>query len=375
MKKIKVICLSLALVMVCSLAGVGLTYADNQSDLAALNKQIKQMQGKLTQGKKEVNTLTTQIQNLESKISATQSEINSIQNDIEATQARIAQAKEELELIEADLFKQNEDLNARLRAMYKNGKVGFLDVLLGSSSISDFMTNLDRVQMIYDSDKEILEGLEEEKQLIADQKAYLEEMEASLETKKASQASKMNELAEDKSEAAAQKSEVVADNQELASQIDAMQAEADNLVAEIKRLQSSGDYSGGAMTWPAPGVTRITSSFGYRIHPILKVNKMHTGIDIGCGSNTTIVAAADGKVIKTGWNSGYGNMIMIDHGGGIVTLYAHLNSILVSTGSTVTRGSKIALSGSTGMSTGPHLHFEVRENGQYVNPLKWVSAR
>ncbi len=375
MKKAKVICLSLALVMTASLACVGLSYADNQSDLAALNKQIKQMQGKLTEGKKEVNTLNTQIRNLEAKITATQSEINSIQNDIEATQARIAQAKEELELIEADLFKQNEDLNARLRAMYKNGKVGFLDVLLGSSSISDFMTNLDRVQMIYDSDKEILESLQQEKQLIADQKAYLEDMEASLEAKKASQASKMNELASDKSDVAAQKTAVAAENQELASQIDAMQAEADSLIAEIRRLQSGGDYSGGAMTWPSPGVTRVTSNFGYRIHPILKVNKMHTGIDIGCPSNTTIVAAADGKVIKTGWNSGYGNMIMIDHGGGIVTLYAHLNSILVSTGSTVTRGSKIALSGSTGMSTGPHLHFEVRENGNYVNPLNWVSAR
>lgn len=371
----KIVCYSLILVLVMSLAGVGVTYADNQSDLDALNKRISQMQGKLKEGKKKVNTLNTQINNLESKINATQAEINSLQGDIDATEARIAQAKEEIDQLEKDMFQQNEDLNARLRAMYKNGKVGFVDVLLGSKSISDFMTNLDRVQMIYDSDKEILEDLERERQLVESQKLYLEQMEAKLKAQKEEQAGKKSDLISDKNDVAAQKTAVTAENQELASQIDAMNAEADKLIAEIRKLQSGGDYTGGVMTWPSPGVTRITSNFGYRIHPILKVNKLHTGVDIACPSNTSIVAAGDGKVIKCGWNSGYGNMIMIDHGGGIVTLYAHLNTILVSTGSTVTKGAKIGLSGSTGMSTGPHLHFEVRENGQYVNPLKWVSAK
>ncbi len=127
------------------------------------------------------------------------------------------------------------------------------------------------------------------------------------------------------------------------------------------------------MQWPSKASTRITSPFGMRNHPILKVPKMHTGIDIGASSGTDILAANAGTVITAGWNNSYGYMVMIDHGGGIVTLYAHASKLLVSTGNVVARGQTIAKVGSTGMSTGPHLHFEVRLNGVYKNPLDYVS--
>ena len=151
-----------------------------------------------------------------------------------------------------------------------------------------------------------------------------------------------------------------------------MVEEANALTAEILKLQGKGAYVGGDLAWPAPASTRITSPFGYRTHPILKIKKLHTGIDIGVSSGNNVVSANAGKVIKAAWNNSYGYMVMVDHGGGIVTLYAHNSKLLVKTGDVVTRGQKIALSGSTGMSTGPHLHFEVRVNGEYKDPMNYL---
>ena len=143
---------------------------------------------------------------------------------------------------------------------------------------------------------------------------------------------------------------------------------------KLKRIASNSStskYTGGIMTWPLPNYYTITSPYGNRLHPILKKYKLHTGIDIaGSGCNgKNIVAAAAGKVITAGWLSGYGYTVMIDHGGGVVTLYAHSQKLLVKVGQQVKAGEKIALVGSTGNSTGPHLHFEVRLNGKYVNPI------
>jgi murein DD-endopeptidase MepM/ murein hydrolase activator NlpD len=134
----------------------------------------------------------------------------------------------------------------------------------------------------------------------------------------------------------------------------------------------SQDFIGGALGWPVPGYSKITSQFGNRMHPTLHVPKMHTGLDISCPTGTPIVASNGGTIIMAGWNNSYGNVVMIDHGGKIVTLYAHNSSLLVSEGDVVAQGQTIAYAGSTGNSTGPHCHFEVRVNGEYQNPEQWV---
>ncbi len=356
------------------------THADSYQDkLNALKSErdamqggIKDTQSQLEQGKQKVKNLEQEIKNLDNRIYNTEVEINQLGLQINDTKTKITEALDRLQKKQEELNAQNDALNMRLRSMYKNGDIGMLSVLLGSGSLSDLMTNMDMVQRIYDSDARLLQSLEDqyvvinqEKQELLDLKAELLDLQEQAEAKKKS-------LEEDQAYAAKKREEVAASNKDLEAQIDAMKKEADALSAQIKLLQSSRAYVGGAMMWPSQSSTRVTSPFGNRLHPILKVYKLHTGIDIGAASGTNILAANDGTVISAGYNNSYGYMVMLDHGGGIVTLYAHCSKLLVSKGDVVARGQVIALIGSTGMSTGPHLHFEVRINGVYKNPLEYV---
>ena len=180
---------------------------------------------------------------------------------------------------------------------------------------------------------------------------------------------------EEKAVIEAKKAEIAKNNEEIDKMIDELQADADAMTNTIINAGSSSgnsQYIGGVLAWPTPSTSYITSPFGYRTHPISGTYKFHTGIDIGASRNSAIIAANDGKVILSGWNGGYGKCIVVDHGGGITTLYAHCNSLYVGVGAYVSRGQTIAAVGSTGNSTGPHLHFEVRVNGSYKNPLNYV---
>jgi murein DD-endopeptidase MepM/ murein hydrolase activator NlpD len=163
--------------------------------------------------------------------------------------------------------------------------------------------------------------------------------------------------------------------QEYAKALDELEATSKKIEQEIRNLQSKSTrkYSGGLMAWPTPNCYNITSPFGYRNHPIIRQRRLHTGIDIGASSGSSVLAANDGVVIMAGWNGGYGNCVIIDHGSGIATLYAHNSSILVKVGDEIKKEQVIAKVGSTGLSTGPHLHFEVRENGTPVDPMKYFN--
>jgi murein DD-endopeptidase MepM/ murein hydrolase activator NlpD len=223
------------------------------------------------------------------------------------------------------------------------------------------------------NDIEVLEEIEDQYNVIEECKKTLDILRGDLERKKAKEADKKCELAISRNSVAEARQQIAAENASLEKELDALNAEANALTAEILRLQNPNvAYSGGIMQWPCPASTRITSKFGYRIHPVTKTKKLHTGLDIGVPTGSSIVAANSGTVIKAAWNNSYGYMVMVDHGGGIVTLYAHNSRLLVSAGQKVERGQQIALSGNTGVSTGPHLHFEVRVNGEYKDPQAYL---
>lgn len=334
---------------------------DPKESLSEIREDIKEQQEKLEKGEAEERSLSSQVTELEKKI-------ENLQGAISENEVKLEKLKKEVEEAQKQVDEQTENLNGRLRNMYKTSSIGFLDVLLDSRSFSEFLTNLDLVKIIYSADQSVLEELEEAHNILEKKKGEAEQLQAELKASK-------QVADEQKATVEAKKAEIAKSNKETEKMIDELQAEADAMTAKIQSSGSSSTnsvYIGGELAWPTPSTSYITSPFGYRIHPIYGYRKYHTGIDIGASYGSNIVAANSGTVILSGWNGGYGKCIVVDHGGGVSTLYAHCSSLNVGYGQTVTRGQSIAAVGSTGASTGPHLHFEVRVNGEYKNPLNYV---
>ena len=348
MKKKTLIC-TLIFLLVTTMSTFTLAYADDASD----------KQQELNDINEEKDQVSENLEALTDRIEEQQSEVDALENDISSKQAEIEEAEAEIEKTEQEMEERQDGLNERLRTMYKNGSVGYLDVLLGSSSLSEFLTNLELIQRIYKGDQDTLETLEK-------QYEELEQMKASLQSEK-------SVLAEQKASAEQKQSALQQDKEALQAKLEELNAEADRVSSEIASLQDQDKvYTGGKFLWPTTS-TLITSPFGYRIHPVTGVYTGHTGVDIGVGTGSPVYAAASGTVIVAGTYGGYGYAVVIDHGSGISTLYGHNSSLNVSVGQNVTQGQVIASSGNTGISTGPHLHFEVRINGAYVDPMSYFN--
>ena len=232
--------------------------------------------------------------------------------------------------------------------------------------------------MISQFDQDLLKSLEDKRNEISDLKALKQQEEDNAQEQLEAMLVAIADLEVSRSAAEKEVQKTQQALKELEKAEDALEADSKELEKLIRKLSSSGAYTGGVMQWPLPGYYKISSYFGMRMHPILKYNKMHGGIDIGAPKGTPIHAAASGKVICAAWRSGgSGNTVIIDHGGGITTLYFHImnGGILVKEGQTVVAGDVIAKVGSTGLSTGPHLHFEVRKNGVRQDPLNYVKGK
>jgi len=329
--------------------------------LSEIREEIAEQQKKLEAGEAEEKSLSSKVTELERKI-------ESLQAAISENEVKLVKLEKEVEEAQKKVDEQTKNLNGRLRNMYKTSSIGFVDVLLDSGSFSEFLTNLDLVKIIYSADQGVLKELEEAHRELEKKKKEAEELQAELKYSK--------QMAdEQKKNIEAKKAEIAKSNKETERMIDELQADADAMTGTIQSSGSSSTtskYTGGVLAWPTPSSSYITSKFGYRIHPIYGYRKFHTGVDIGASSGSAIVAANGGTVILSGWNGGYGKCVVVDHGGGVTTLYAHCSKLLVGRGATVSRGQTIAKVGSTGNSTGPHLHFEVRLNGEYKNPMNYV---
>ncbi len=346
--------------------------ATAQDRLNQTNEDIKAKRDELNDVKKEKKDTLTQIDNLDKQITSTENTIDSLENDIKDLEKEISVAEENIAYAEKQYEIKNELGKQRLASYYVDGTISYWEILFSSNSLSDFMYRKKMLDSIMEHDNELLNEIDDERKSIESQKTQLEENKTVCENKKIEAEEKKLALDETKSVRTEYLADLTTSEKTLSDSIDKLQAQADQLVEQIKAASSSNTkYTGGTMTWPLPGYYTITSPFGNRLHPVLKVYKMHTGIDIaGSGCNgKNVVAANDGTVITAGWISGYGNTVVIDHGGGITTLYGHSQKLLVKKGQKVKKGDPIMLVGMTGYATGPHLHFEVRENGKYVNPL------
>lgn len=351
--------------------------AVTQSDVDNMKNEVDKMEQRQDEIEKEKNQALSSIQELNTKIENSEEELDKLNTKIQELEATITKTEKQLKESEEKYEKQQRDLEDRLIAQYKAGKTTYLDVLLGSTSFSNFISRYYLVEQVAKMDEQLLKSIEEEKEKIEKTKLELEQKRVDVKTAKANQEKTNVILKNTKAQRNSQIAKLSQEEQDLQKQIEDYDRQIKEAEDEIKRITASaptyeGTYNGGQLAWPVPGYPNITSNFGMRIHPIYKVPKLHTGIDVGAPKGAKFVAAEDGIVTLAKDNGGYGNCVMINHGNGISTLYAHGTNILVTAGQTVKRGDPVLTVGSTGISTGNHAHFEVRKNGVYVNPLPYL---
>ncbi len=362
-----------------SLSSPSMLYADELEDEQASYEQ--QAQEKLEESNKiqiKINELSEEKRVLDLEAEEAIQNYRVLKAEMDDIKERIAASEARLEEIQEDYGKKIGLLGKRVRDIYINGQISYLDVIFGAKDFQDLMTRMDLLKRVIKQDYELVQVVMAEREEIETTTASLEKDRAALEPKVRSASKAKDVMVEKQQKRQALLDKMKSDKATIDLEYDEFMA-ASKRVAEMiqaRRSQVSGSYAtytgggGGGMIWPISGP--ITSEFGWRVHPITGTEKFHSGIDIGGDYGEPVVAAASGVVTDACWISGYGNTVIIDHGGGISTLYGHNQGFAVSEGQTVSQGQVIAYCGSTGNSTGPHCHFEVRENGSVVSPYGYL---
>ncbi len=332
------------------------------------NNQLKAVQDKLSKEMEE-------LQQLDEQIAQSQIEYDNINTQVEDLMKQIEENEEKLDKTQKEFDNLQSLLDERLLATYKTPRLGYLQTILTADSITDMLSKYYNLKQLMEYDQKLIETVKQQKQEIETTKQILADKKKQVVADKQTQQKKAQVLSNTKKTREYYLSKLTDEERQLQSKIDEYNLQVAGIEAEIKMLalnSISSDYIGGAMLWPVPGHTKLTSLYGMRVHPITGAYKLHTGIDISAPLGTSFIAAANGIVTKATYNTAYGNMVIIDHGGGVQTLYAHGDQILVQLGQTVSAGTEVLKVGSTGYSTGPHAHFEIRINGQTVNPLNYL---
>lgn len=365
-----------------------------QKEKEALEKQLKAAKDLINDLKDSKGDVEDKVQELNSELVDISSKITSLENQLADKSNEIADAEAELTQAEEDKQKQYDDMKIRIQYMYENSQTTYIEQLLESNSVAEFLNTAEYIAQIQKFDRQKLDEYTENIEYITNAKAQLEQDYADLETMKAnveSQKQSVASLMSQKETELAGITSDISDAQEDAKYFEAEIQAQNELIAEIKRIEAEkaaaaaraaaegkqvvdNPYTGGVFTWPCPSSTRVTSDYGTRVSPTLGASSNHKGIDIGASAGAAIVAAANGTVKAANYSSAAGNYVMIDHGGGLYTVYMHCSSLAVSEGTTVSAGQTIAYVGSTGISTGNHLHFGVSLNGSYVSPWSYLQG-
>ncbi len=361
------------------------TYAENETENNNNNLQTKrdELQNQLNETNGELNEVQSnlsenlqQVEKLDEKISSSEEQLEQQESKITELKNSISKIETELNTVTEKYEKQRKLFKQRLVAIYEAGETQYLDILLKSKSLSDFLSSYYVITQLAELDNDLITELEEKKNTIDLSKQKLENEKAELATIIESQTRLSRTLQNTKKMRESFIEQLSDEEKNLQTKIDEINAQYEEVNKQILALAGQGidtAYIGGELEWPVPGYTRITSKYAMRVHPITGQYKLHTGVDIGAPEGANFVAANDGIVVKAEKNPAYGNMVIIDHGGGISTLYAHGSEILVQVGQTVKRGEAVLKVGSTGYSTGPHAHFEVRINGITTDPLPYIT--
>ena len=376
--------------VICSLVIFSFVYAEenetnNTTNTAAtdLQTQRNEIQNQMNEANEQLEGVQNdisenlqQVQKLDEKISNSQQELDELNKKIEDLENSSEEVEKKLKTAEENYDKQKKLLDSYLVAVQESSDTQYLDVLLSSKNISEFLSNYFLITELANSQVELLEDMQNKKNEIQQSKEKLDKNKEDLAVIKANQTKTATVLANTKTVRENFISKLSDQEKDIQSKIDEYYAQFNAINSEILQLAQGGivtQYIGGELAWPVPGYTVISSNYGMRTHPITGVYKLHTGVDIRAPLGATFIAANDGIVTKASYNGAYGNMVIIDHGGGVSTLYAHGSEILVQVGQTVKRGEPVLKVGSTGYSTGPHAHFEVRLNGVVTNPMPYIT--
>lgn len=379
----------------------GPAVADDPSDeLDAVRQELESLSSQIDSSRAEsravgerLGAAQAELASVQGELAEAQGRVDALTAEIQGEEAHLANVNAQLEVIQQNLIEttielQNtlDDLEVQVVELYMNATASVTTMLLGFNSAADASVGLVYVEEVTGQSEDLLDTfeflkLEEERQqnLAIERQAEVEEILAGLEGERVVLEGEVAVVEGLRLEAEANLESVRALLNQINRDIEAaesrhasLEADAERLEAEIIALQEQGGTNPGVLGWPISG--RVTSPYGYRIHPIFGTRKLHTGIDISGSSGSPIAAAGSGRVILAETYGGYGRAVVIDHGGGLATLYAHQSSIAVSVGDRVSRGDTIGYVGCTGSCTGPHLHFETRENGARVDPMKYLNG-
>ena len=372
--------ISIISLLCCILMGTPAIFAQSEVDvLQQQRQQVQQQRQQVEQQRDQLKKLETTAEKersgLQKRLKSTETTLKSQETELDKSTQALKSLEKALTETEASYRQQQLAMLARLQFLQKQRDRQGLSLLLKSSNLNDLLDKRYRLKKLFDSDRKSLATLQ-------DQTSKLNAQRSQVEMKKNEISLIMQQLLAQKNELSAQSSyqkefitHLKTNREALESAI--VQLERDSTsIGQIIRQRSIGDSRGiiitgrGVMTVPVDA--EITSQFGYRMHPILGYQKFHSGLDFGADSGSTIRSAAAGLVIYAQWYGGYGNAVIVDHGGGITTLYGHTEGFYVAEGATVQKGQPIAAVGSTGLSTGPHLHFEVRQNGEPIDPVPYL---
>jgi murein DD-endopeptidase MepM/ murein hydrolase activator NlpD len=359
--------------------------ADTQTDINQAQQQLNDLRAKSANAQTEMAKVSAQAEVAQAELNQAEGELASASAAYQTIADETVQATNHLKRVEVDLkateehmAQRKEVVAGRLRSLQEQGRISYLEVIFGAASFNDFISRLDLIGAIVRKDREVFDGVKKEKEQLDQQKQEAAARKIQLETLSAQALAKQQEVEQRKNDREVATRSLNTSRRRLQEQLDALDQAAEQMNAKIAELQAQMQTPVSAEGFhpglPVPSPWMVTSLFGPRLHPVLHIWRPHTGVDFNAPYGSPILAVESGVVIMASYDEGYGNYIVIDHGGGIATKYGHNSQLLVQVGQKVTKGQQIARAGATGYATGPHNHVEIIVNGEFRNFLDYIPA-